>query len=159
MIQGQCVVCGGVAAPMCLVQMRGVPHGQADHKVVYDYKVLFECGSCHGGTLEVHSHDCWSHEEPWEMYWWYAVSPSGVEGLNHLMRGCPSPLGQSCHCGVHQSMRHELSRIHSGIPHATSVTNAKQYCWLFLNLNKNDSSVSVEIDESRSFGQVGQNSL
>ncbi len=157
MTQRNCVVCGSAKAmPFFFVQQRGVPHGKTGHNVAHDYKVILVCEKCGCGQIEVYSHDCWSHEEPWEMLWWYAFQPAGVEAVKYLMQDCPAPSNPSCECDIHQFMRHQLGQIHSGIPHARSERDAQKYCWLYIGLNKEDNSVYITIDKSKEFGTVAQ---
>jgi hypothetical protein len=155
MVRRRCVVCGKAAqAPIFLVESRGIPHGQPGHDVVYDYKLLFECARCLSGQLEVYSHDCWSHEDPWEMYWWYAFPPVAIDSVKHLGQVCSSPVTSSCECSFHQFVRHELRRVHSGIPYARSAEDAKQYCWLRMGLDKHTNSPCITVDKSKAVGEV-----
>lgn len=147
----RCLVCGHEKLiPLFLIEQEGVPHEKQGHKIAYSYEDILVCGKCNCGQLESHSHDCWSQEESWDMYWWYAFNPAGVEALKYLMNDCPSPTNPNCECGIHQFMRHELKNIHSEIPHEVSTESAKNFYWFLVQLDKKDNSVSITLDKKDS---------
>jgi hypothetical protein len=126
-----CPNCGsGRLTPLMYVQSRGVPHGAEGHKVVYDYKRIALCDDCGCALLEVHSHDCWSLDEPWDMYWWYVFRPADVGLLRQWLGTCPAPLDAGCECGVHQRLRELLKPIFGGIRHAENPARLVAFRWL-----------------------------
>lgn len=105
--------------PLCLIHQRGVPHGQEHHQTVYDHQILSHCSQCGHGQLESYSHDCWSYDEEWDMYWCYLLPPADVVALQGLLRdGCPTPLNGECPCALHDSLRRSAERIHTGVMHS-----------------------------------------
>ena len=80
---------------------RGTKHGEASHSFVYDYKLLATCPSCSAAHVEIFSHDCFSYDEPWDMYWWAALAPDQAALLAGLLAPCPRKLDPACSCPLH----------------------------------------------------------
>ncbi|MFD0857048.1 hypothetical protein ACFQ07_32865 [Actinomadura adrarensis] len=85
---------------------RGVPHGSRGHNVVHDYTRVFRCGSCSGGVVEHHSHDCWEtgDHSSWDMYWWWRIGPADMEAVMQVAAMCPASLDSGCGCAVHEAL-------------------------------------------------------
>ncbi len=134
-----CVVCGSRdLEAMVWIHLRGVPHDNPGHNVIYDYSGLVVCGACGHGQLETYSHDCWSLDvdEEWEMYWWYALNPDDVKRLHQLLDVCPNPLDPNCVCPVHKGLRQSRERIHGGVRSSYFAEAKTRYCWLSLEVSE-----------------------
>ena len=151
----KCVVCGyGKLDPFFLSDLRGVPHGKPEHHVVYDYDEILGCDKCGCGQVERYSHDCWSNDDPWDMYWWYAFPKEGVDELKVLVKDCPSPANPKCECSLHVNMRKELEWKYSDIPHASAAEEVEKFCWLLLQVDEKEKKVTITLDKSKEFGEV-----
>ena len=129
---GHCVVCSAERTePLAGFGARGVPHDQPGHSFVHDYMQLSRCPQCHSGQLEVHSHDCWSHEEPWDMYWWYAIEPSDLETILGMTAStCNTPMFAECDCAWHQAFAQCFKGPFGGVCYASESVLAKRFTWL-----------------------------
>lgn len=147
----KCVVCGKQSLKLLIrVEESGTPHGQPGHNIVYGYKDIAVCDHCGCGQLESYSHDCWTIEDPWDMYWWYAIDVAGVETIRNRIGKCAAPDVPKCECDFHQILQSQLRYIFSGFPHARSARHAKHYCWLLVDPTADDTSLAIAIDRSKS---------
>lgn len=151
-----CIVCGSDdIVPIATFDGRGVHHGQAGHNFVHDYKELSLCQSCQTAQLEVHSHDCWSHDEPWDMFWWCALSPSDVKAFQDIHPlSCNTPLVSDCDCAWHQALSTCFKVESTGVPYATAGDHAKHFCWL--NIRSSGGGWKAEIDNSKDLQPVAR---
>jgi hypothetical protein len=101
---GTCIECGARLEVVLAIERSGKPHGAAKHDAAYAKRTLSRCAAGHG-QLEAYSHDCWSHDEDWDLYWWFLLSPAETAELLDLMRACPRPLAGTCRCPLHRSLR------------------------------------------------------
>jgi hypothetical protein len=110
---GRCSQCGGDQSRVVSLYVRGVPHGEPDHQIVYTYKHISACTACGRGEYLSHSHDCWdrSHEEPWEMEWRWPIRPEGIELLRTGLAQCPEPESSACGCRAHNMLRHSAQQM------------------------------------------------
>ncbi len=115
-----CPVCGASAwRPLLWLERKGVPHGDKGHNVVFREERMDLCAACGHALLEVYSHDCWDHDEDWDMYWWFALAPEGATRLQGLLASCPTPQEPTCACAVHASLRASSERLYGGVRHLT----------------------------------------
>lgn len=103
-----CCHCQSRLRPALLVEGRGVPHGRAGHQVVFDYTIVSDCSGCRRLHLENLSHDCWTYQEPWDLYSFYRLGRRSSALLRDLMTSCPRPLGRRCGCPLHRGLRRSL---------------------------------------------------
>src|SRR5262245_52597511 len=87
---GTCIECGARLAPVLAIEERGTPHGEAGHHYAFSERTLSRCAAGHG-QLESYSHDCWSHDEDRDLYWWFLLSETATAELLALARSCPRP--------------------------------------------------------------------
>ena len=145
-----CVVCGSKDLnALVWIHLRGVPHGDPGHNVVYDYSGIIGCGACGHAQLEKFSHDCWSRDEDeeWEMYWWYALNPDDAKQLHQLLDSCPAPLDPNCVCPIHEGLRQSSEYVHGGVRHAYFANEKTRYRWLSLEVR--EGIPSLRMDETR----------
>jgi hypothetical protein len=116
-----CLICSSNNIKVVLaLKMRGIPHDKKDHKFVYDYNSIFICNDCDRAQLESYSHDCYSYDEDWDMWWWYVLDKLSSNYLRSLLVNCPNPLDYSCNCSLHLSLRESAERLWGGIKHSTT---------------------------------------
>jgi hypothetical protein len=133
----ECPACQSSALlPLLQLSRTGVPHGNRGHNVTFSYEVMDVCHLCGAAVLEVFSHDCWSHDEDWDMYWWFSLAPEEVRQLRSLLASCPHPLDASCGCQVHVPLRKSRERIHGGIRHLTEASGPIQCAPLRVELRE-----------------------
>jgi hypothetical protein len=148
-----CVVCGSLnLAPLVWIDLRGVPHSDPGHNVVYDYTGVIVCGACGHAQLEKFSHDCWSMDEDWDMYWWYVLNPDDVKRFRQMLDSCPNSLDPKCTCPVHEGLRHSSERVYGGVRHAYFADEKTQYCWLSLEVS--EGIPSLRMDKARAAEQT-----
>jgi hypothetical protein len=127
-----CIVCGAdCIEPVAAFDGRGVPHGSPRHNFVHDYHEISLCPQCGNGQLEVHSHDCWSHDERRDMYCWYAIAPDEVQAIREMKTlFCNTPLAADCSCAWHQSLTRRFEQaLFTGVT-ASDGQRAESYRWL-----------------------------
>ena len=126
-----CLVCGRQPLQLLLdLSAEGTPHGEAGHNFMYSRATVAVCGQCGHGQLEKYDHDCFSYDEDWNMYWWYALSPAEVARLRAALNNCPEPLNPECRCAVHQDLRESGEHLWGGVKHAFSPHGSARYAWL-----------------------------
>jgi hypothetical protein len=127
-----CIVCGAAnIEPVAAFGGRGVPHGSPGHNFVHDYHGISQCSECGNGQLEMHSHDCWSHEERRDMYCWYAIAPDEVQAIREMNTlFCNTPLAVDCACAWHQSLTRRFTQAHFYGATASDGPHAESYYWL-----------------------------
>jgi hypothetical protein len=127
-----CQVCGAAQVqPFVAFGGRGVPHGSPGHEYAYGYQEILLCPSCGNGQLEVHSHDCWTHEEPWDMFWWYAIAEDDLQVLlAPKEQYCNIPLAAQCECAWHQAIRQQFLGLKPHDLCETDASRADRYYWL-----------------------------
>ena len=132
-----CLGCGQAQLqPLLWIAETGLPHDLSGHHIIYTCRVIFACPLCCQAQLESYSHDCWSHDEDWDMYWWYLLDPNSTQQLCQLMGACPAPLSPTCPCALHQALRPISERLYGGIRHATSSYGQVQFARLRLQLEQ-----------------------
>jgi hypothetical protein len=100
--QTQCFYCKATAlVPRFLFSLEGLPHGAPGHNVTYAADCLSVCSSCGHGLLEHYSHDCWSYDDPWDMWWWLVVDPASIAVISRWSAACPTPMQPGCRCPAH----------------------------------------------------------
>jgi len=116
-----CTVCDFPAlAPLIWIEQSGFPHGDAGHNTTYSRHAMAVCQQCDHAQLSSYSHDCWSSDEDWDMYWWYVLDPPDVAQLRALLKACPKPRDPHCGCSIHVALRSTSERLYGGIQHAVS---------------------------------------
>src|SRR5689334_1273803 len=106
----RCIECDSSLTPLLVIDDRGIPHGNDGHSYQRTQRTLSRCTAGHG-QLESYSHDCWSHDEDWDLTWWFLLSTADTTELAELARACPQPLGGTCACALHESLRHSSERL------------------------------------------------
>ncbi len=140
-----CIVCGSRdLEELVWIHLRGIAHGDPGHDVVHDYSGIIVCDTCGHGQLEEFSHDCWSPDEDWDMYWWYALDPDDVKQLCGLLDSCPNPLDPKCACAVHESLKQSSERVYGGVKHTRFAQQKTQYCRLSLKVSKGIPSFGID---------------
>lgn len=114
-------------APLLALGEKGIAPEKPGHNVVYSYVALSMCGDCGHGQLERYSHDCWSHDDDWDMYWWFVLGPDELTKLRELMRACPRPLDVGCACPLHADLRASAAQCWGGVPHVTLHSHAAAF--------------------------------
>lgn len=103
-----CPWCGGaLSRARWMLRVHGQPHGRAAHEFSYARVWLQACDSCGAGVLWSHHHDCFSAEvdEPWEMWWGYALDEKSVKSLKAWLSQCSRPHHATpCGCQAHQAL-------------------------------------------------------
>jgi hypothetical protein len=133
--------------PWVEIDESGLPPWEEGHQIIYSYRVLLVCNTCGHAQLECHSHDCWSHDEDWDMYWWYVLAPAGVARLRQILATCLAPLDPACGCNVHVALRRCSERLYGGVRHVTSTRLAAGFAWL--TLEEREGLPFLAVDESR----------
>lgn len=124
----RCLVCQAASPePFMTLEERGVPHDAQGHGIAHDYKCVSLCRDCGHGQLETHSHDCWSEDEPWDMYWWHVLAPGEAARLRGVLGECPALLNPGCGCPAHVSLRKGSDRLYAGIPSVASPRLAARF--------------------------------
>jgi len=147
-----CLICGEANLTPLISLEEGLPHGEPSHEIGYSYQEITACGSCKHGQLEYHSHDCWTHEEPWEQYWWYGFGPSDVKILQELLKLCMQPLNPKCDCCVHQQVRSAKRGVYSDIGHTVYDEPVERFCWLVVDIAAGN--LSFHVDATKAAGVV-----
>jgi hypothetical protein len=108
----RCLRCAAEQDLVVAIDLRGVPHGQADHDTVYDWTVILACQDCGFGELRNFSHDCWAQpwDEEWNMEWSTQVPPAALTLLLDGMVTCPDRAATACECPTHVSLRATYNR-------------------------------------------------
>lgn len=107
----RCVSCRGFLTQVFLVEVRGRPHSAPGHQLVYGHAILAQCRSCSSGQLEKVSHDCFDPLDGWDQYGWHVLTPEDMGELGRELKTCKWPLGPSCECEVHRSIRISSERL------------------------------------------------
>ncbi len=85
-----------------------------DHAVTYSHFVIVFCPDCGTGFVEKHDHDCWSHDEVWDLDEWYLLDARVMEKFQEdLIKMCPKPLSSTCTCQLHNRLRSEIYSLPS----------------------------------------------
>lgn len=125
-----CVVCGAAGLrPVAALKETGVPHEAEGHNVAYSYRTIVKCEACGHGQLEAFSHDCWDHDDDWDLYWWYALTPATLQTLQQHLHACPAPLDPQCACALHQSLRKSADGIYGGVRGVFSAFGKVAFAW------------------------------
>jgi hypothetical protein len=153
----KCISCGeSCLVDQVHVESEGIPHDEPGHRVAFSTEIIMHCESCGCSQLERYSHDCWSHTEPWEMFWWYGFEPSSVEHLQQLMANCETPLDAHCICDAHNEIRRLLSSVYGGATDARKGEEAKEFAWLRLELDEAENIVKILVDKSKGSCSVAE---
>jgi hypothetical protein len=148
-----CLICGSkLLQPLCAVSEQGVPHGIAGHNFVCSYSTISGCQDCGHGQLEKFSHDCWSYDEDWDMYWWYGLSPTEVIHLQNRLKKCPAWQQSTCDCAVHQDLRASSERLWGGVKHAVFAWEKTSFAWI--RLEETGDKIILQLDEQRGVTQA-----
>jgi hypothetical protein len=124
----RCLVCqAGSPESFAALREQGVPHGEKGHNVMHGYACVSLCRACGHGQVETHSHDCWSHDEPWDMYWWFVLEPAEVARLREVLGPCPARMNPGCACPAHEGLRHSSDRLYGGVRSAESPGEASGF--------------------------------
>lgn len=151
----QCIVCGARNLQLlCVLQTQGVPHGEPGHNVSYDRALVSICATCGCGQLEKYSHDCWSIDEDWDMYWWYALPSADTSRLRQWLRACPTPQNGQCDCEIHQQLRTDTRRLAGAVPHASAPEAQARFAWLALD--QQGAQLQLRIDPQREIAQTAR---
>lgn len=143
-----CLICNSTPVqPMLNLTEEGVSHGEAGHNFTYSYRTLAVCEICGCGQLEYLDHDCFSYDEDWDMYWWYALGPSEVQQLCEALAACPAPLDACCMCAIHQALRASSRRLWGGRPHTTSPRQKASFSWLSLREEEQHLQLMIDIQQ------------
>lgn len=129
-IRRACVVCNVERVqPVFVIEREGMPHGSDDHNFVQAHKVLSRCLWCGYAQLEVFSHDCFQHheDEPWDMWWWYAIPPEDAMRLYELAARCTAPLEVATECALREQLRAACVGLWGGVPAAAATTGRVPY--------------------------------
>jgi hypothetical protein len=149
-----CIICGS-PQPQILFNLAesGVPHSTPGHRFAYSYKVISVCNKCGHGQLEAYSHDCFKHytDEPWEMFWMYAFTPTEVLRLSAKIKNCPDPQNPQCQCQIHQQLRISSERLWS-VPHVESPHGKITFAWICLDESK--PQLQLRLDSRKGHGQA-----
>lgn len=131
-VRAQCMVCGVAKVDrFAAFGGQGLPHGSPGHENVYAYQEISRGPSCANGQLEVLSHDCWTHEEPWDMFWWYAIHKDDLQMLlSPKEQYCNLPLSAQCECAWHRAIRQQFLGLKPSVSNATDASGADSYYWL-----------------------------
>jgi hypothetical protein len=102
--------CGSCRASQSLslllhAHVRGTPHTPSSRPCVFEAAFLYECRQCRALQLEDFSHDCWAHDEAWDMCFRHRVRVDRSAELREFVARCPSPLNAECPCEVHAMLR------------------------------------------------------
>ncbi len=130
-----CLICGSrQLQPFLNLSETGTSHGAAEHNFTHAYQIIAICEACGHGQLEKYSHDCFHYygDEDWEMYWWYALSPTTMNRLRDLLADCPDPLNTACDCTLHRSLRDSSERLWGGVRHAIDPAGKIAFAWAVL---------------------------
>ena len=148
-----CIVCGSTNLKALIwIHVRGVPPGEPAHNTVYDYSGMLVCQACGYSQLEKFSHDCWSHDEDWDMYWWYVLNPNDTKSLDQLLAVCPNTLDAGCMCPMHVSLRHSAERLYAGVQHVCYPEESTGIGRLVLEVQAGIPNLSV--DDLRPVGEM-----
>lgn len=140
-----CVVCASKQLqPLVWIHVRGIPPSEPEHNIIYDYSGILVCQACGYGQLEKFSHDCWSHDEDWDMYWWFALNPDDTKSLAQLLVACPNPLDARCTCPIHASLRHSDEYLYAGVSHVCFPERQTRFGRLVLDVQAGIPSLSVD---------------
>ena len=110
----RCLTCQARLSPLLYLSGRGIPHGREGHNVVFDYDMVTLCSGCALTSVERGSHDCWTHEEPWDMYWWFDFDAESSKLLSELTGGWSRPLSTACRCPLHLGLGRALEKLYRG---------------------------------------------
>ncbi len=121
---------------MLWVKRSGAPHGDKDHQVSFTTLGMDLCQTCGHGVLESYSHDCWSNDEDWDMYWWYVLTPSELARLQSSLAACPTPLSPACPCPLHASLRESGEQLYGGVRSRPFVSPKVPYAWVRMELSE-----------------------
>jgi hypothetical protein len=150
-----CVICGSrQLQPLLNLAVDGVSHGAPGHVFTFDYDILALCEACGHGQLEKYSHDCFHYEgdEDWDMYWWYALSPTTLNRLRDLLVACPDRLNAKCDCALHRSLRESGERLWGGVKHAVDPAGKITFAWVVTE--ERPEQVTFQVDQQNGTGQV-----
>jgi hypothetical protein len=133
----ECPICGAREwQPVLWLARSGEPHGEKGHNVTFSTLGLDLCKACGHAVLESHSHDCWSHDEEWNMYWWYVLTPTELARLQSLLASCPAPLSTTCECPVHASLRQSGEKLYAGVRSQPFASRKVPYAWVQVELSE-----------------------
>jgi hypothetical protein len=104
---------------------RGVPHGEPGHNVVHDARCLSICKACGYGLLESYSHDCWSHDDPWDMWWWWLVDPASVAVITRWAASNPTYAQEDPTKGLSAGHAHRPGARELAVPVTASLEAGK----------------------------------
>jgi hypothetical protein len=101
-----CRTCGKPAQQrVARIERRGVPHGDTGHDTSFRTLDLYRCDECGRGELHRDDHDCWSHDEEWDMSWTYGLAASEMGKLEQAISSCPALNDPACTCPLHAGLR------------------------------------------------------
>jgi hypothetical protein len=128
-----CVGCGAASLELALsVSSSGTPHGTAKHHFAQAHHCLVFCRSCQQLQLEVYSHDCYSYDEPPNLYWFYRLRSADWSLLKSKLSPCCSPATEICPCSRHLRIRTDVEKMYGGVRGITSPDLPVEAPWLCL---------------------------
>lgn len=153
--RSSCLICDSQQLrPLLNLSVEDVPHGAPGHLFTFGYNIVVTCEACGHGQLEKYSHDCFHYygDEAWDMYWWYALSPTTIGRLRDLLSACPDPLNAVCDCALHRSLRGSGERLWGGVQHAVDPGGMIKFAWLLLEEQRDQ--VTLQVDQQKGSGQA-----
>ena len=128
-----CLGCGQSSLELALtLSSSGTPHGAPNHQFAQAHHCLVHCRNCHQLQLEVYSHDCYSYDEPPDLYWYYQLRNSDWSVLQIKLSKCSSPTDLVCRCPLHSRVRADVEKIYGGVRGITSPDLPVEAPWLCL---------------------------
>lgn len=133
----ECPICGAQEwEPVLGLTRRGVPHGDSGHNVTFTTRGIDLCQACGHAVLESYSHDCWSNDEDWDMYWWYVLTPAELTRLRTLLASCRTPLSPTCECAGHASLSKSSEHLYAGVRSQPFVPRKIPFAWVQVDLSE-----------------------